>query len=228
MPPSNCFAYAFNGSSSSSSSSMRRSPNNGKRMSPVHMRNNVCYGCGGNDEHKNYCKLKNSSRVKQQVMQRSSPGWVESHPAQVKTGLFLLCITLYWNSLQSDFVFDDITAIRDNRDLRPHVPWKNLFYNDFWGTPMNKEQSHKSYRPITVFTFRLNYMLGELDPMGYHLVNVLLHGAVTLLYYSLCSRLLSRSSVVGVVASALFAAHPVSHSDGPSVCLSVCLSVRQA
>ena len=26
--------------------------------------------------------------------------------------------------------------------------------NDFWGIPMHKEQSHKSYRPLTVLTYR--------------------------------------------------------------------------
>ena len=141
-------------------------------------------------------------------------GWIERHPVQVNTALFLLCVALYWNSLAGDFVFDDVTAIRDNRDLRPHVAWRNLLYNDFWGTPMSKEQSHKSYRPVTVATFRLNYALGELDPMGYHLANVLLHGAVTLLYHSLCARLLGGSGTAAVVAAALFAAHPVRNCTG--------------
>ena len=143
------------------------------------------------------------------------PGWIERHRAQVNSGLFLLCVALYWNSLAGDFVFDDVTAIRDNRDLRPHVPWRNLLYNDFWGTPMSKEQSHKSYRPVTVATFRLNYALGGLDPMGYHLVNVILHGSVTLLYHSLCARLLGGSGLTAVVAAALFAAHPVRCRGGP-------------
>ena len=145
------------------------------------------------------------------------PGWIERHRAQVNSGLFLLCVALYWNSLAGDFVFDDVTAIRDNRDLRPHVPWRNLLHNDFWGTPMSKEQSHKSYRPVTVATFRLNYALGGLDPMGYHLVNVILHGSVTLLYHSLCARLLGGSGLTAVVAAALFAAHPVRCREGQIV-----------
>ncbi|KZS15845.1 Smile protein [Daphnia magna] len=44
----------------------------------------------------------------------------------------------YWNALQCGFVFDDISAIKDNKDLRPHTPVANLFYNDFWGTLMTK------------------------------------------------------------------------------------------
>lgn len=101
----------------------------------------------------------------------------------VYSGLLLLCTIVYWNALSCEFVFDDITAIVDNKDLRPHVPLRNLLANDFWGTPMTKEQSHKSYRPLTVLTFRWNYWLGETDPLGYHLVNVLLHGLVTALFF---------------------------------------------
>ncbi|KAH1026905.1 hypothetical protein HUJ05_000501 [Dendroctonus ponderosae] len=50
----------------------------------------------------------------------------------------LTCVACYYNSLHCDFVFDDISAIKENRDLRPHTPLKNLFFNDFWGTPMHK------------------------------------------------------------------------------------------
>ena len=44
----------------------------------------------------------------------------------------------YYNSLKCGFVFDDISAIKDNKDLRPTTPLGNLFWNDFWGTPMVK------------------------------------------------------------------------------------------
>jgi len=88
----------------------------------------------------------------------------------LQSSLFILCLALYWNSLECEFVFDDISAIRDNKDLRSHVPLKNLLKNDFWGTSMSKEQSHKSYRPLTVLTFRWNYAVGGLQPTGYHLV----------------------------------------------------------
>ena len=93
------------------------------------------------------------------------------------------------------------------RDLRPHVPLSNLLSNDFWGTAMWKEQSHKSYRPVTVFTFRLNYLVHELAPLGYHLANVGLHATVTLLYHQLAASLLP--GAVAALAALLFAVHPV-------------------
>lgn len=116
----------------------------------------------------------------------------------------LLC---YYNSIKCDFVFDDISAIKDNKDLRPDTALKQIFLNDFWGTPMQKvnkflhhifnrctqffkfqEQSHKSYRPLCVLTFRWNYFFHELNPTSYHAVNVFLHAIVCIMFYSMCLR----------------------------------------
>ncbi|KAG9272126.1 transmembrane and TPR repeat-containing protein 3 [Astyanax mexicanus] len=120
------------------------------------------------------------------------------------TGLVLGC---FWNSLLCGFVFDDVSAILDNKDLRPSTPIQNLFLNDFWGTPMSEERSHKSYRPLTVLTFRLNYLLSQLTPLSYHLLNVLLHAAVCVLFLRFCRLLLDRKT--SLVAALLFAVHPV-------------------
>jgi protein O-mannosyl-transferase len=46
-----------------------------------------------------------------------------------------------------------------------------------------QEQSHKSYRPLCVLSFRLNYALHQLEPLGYHLVNMLLHCLVCLMFF---------------------------------------------
>ncbi|XP_066245654.1 protein O-mannosyl-transferase Tmtc3-like isoform X1 [Euwallacea similis] len=121
--------------------------------------------------------------------------------------ILVTCVACYYNSTHCDFVFDDISAIKENRDLRPHTPLSNLFFNDFWGTPMHKEQSHKSYRPLCVLTFRLNYLFGQLEPLGYHLVNVLLHSIVCLMYFRMCSMFLP--DLASFVAAMLFAVHPI-------------------
>ncbi|ALC41109.1 CG4050 [Drosophila busckii] len=128
----------------------------------------------------------------------------------------IACVLCYYNSTQCGLVFDDISAIRDNKDLRPSTPLRNVFLNDFWGTPMHKEQSHKSYRPLTVLTFRLNYLLHALHPFGYHFVNLLLHIVVCLLFRRVCRQLLrqcasacSKPNTCAFVAALLFAVHPV-------------------
>ncbi|XP_023212010.1 transmembrane and TPR repeat-containing protein 3-like [Centruroides sculpturatus] len=113
----------------------------------------------------------------------------------------------YFNALECDFVFDDMSAIRDNKDLRPTTPLCNIFLNDFWGTPIQKEHSHKSYRPLCVLTFRLNYLMNELNPFSYHLINVMLHALVCILYYRMCMIFLPDPA--NFLAAILFAVHPI-------------------
>ncbi|CAB1454881.1 unnamed protein product [Pleuronectes platessa] len=120
------------------------------------------------------------------------------------TGLVVGC---YWNSLACGFAFDDVSAILDNKDLRPSTPVRNLFLNDFWGTPMAEERSHKSYRPLTVFTFRLNYLFSELSAASYHLLNVVLHAVVCVLFLRVTRLFLD--GTFSLVAALLFAVHPI-------------------
>ena len=86
---------------------------------------------------------------------------------------------------------------------------------------MRSAVSHKSYRPLTVFTFRVNYALHELQPWGYHVINVLLHGLATILFGIVCHKVVwrgcGRGSREGLVFAAmiLFASHPV-HTEAVS------------
>ncbi|XP_033888355.1 protein O-mannosyl-transferase TMTC3 isoform X1 [Acipenser ruthenus] len=116
-------------------------------------------------------------------------------------------VACYWNSLFCGFVFDDVSAILDNKDLRPSTPLMNLFRNDFWGTPMTEERSHKSYRPLTVLTFRINYVFSELSAKSYHLLNLVLHAVVCLIFLQVCRLFLDQKS--SLVAALLFAVHPI-------------------
>ena len=126
----------------------------------------------------------------------------------------VIAVLVYINTMDCGLCFDDEKAIKDNSDLRPNAPWRNLLKNDFWGNPINSTFSHKSYRPLTVATFRLNYLLHELQPMGYHLVNVLLHGAVCYLYVQLCGVVFS-AVWPALIAGLLFAVHPI-HTEAVS------------
>ncbi|OQR69138.1 transmembrane and TPR repeat-containing protein [Tropilaelaps mercedesae] len=141
---------------------------------------------------------------------RSSPLRRPQHRTLQRWHMLLVAgisCAVYLNALSCGFVFDDVSAIRDNKDLRAETPLYRLFLNDFWGTPMHKEHSHKSYRPLTVFTFRLNYALHGLQPLGYHLTNVLLHAGVSCLLMLVVVEFVSpwNAFVTGV----LFAVHPI-------------------
>jgi protein O-mannosyl-transferase len=62
-------------------------------------------------------------------------------------------------------------------------------------------------RPLTYFTFWLNYQLGGDNPIGYHLVNLILHLAAVLLFYRTLERMFGGNAAF--LAAALFALHPI-------------------
>lgn len=134
-----------------------------------------------------------------------------------------LAILCYINSCWGNFVFDDNEAIIQNEDVNPDTPISNVFKNDFWGINIFLKNSHKSYRPLTVLTFRWNYWLCGLQPFVYHLTNVLLHALVSATFLRLCSSLeedckkkpgtinncATSNSCFALLAALLFAVHPI-------------------
>lgn len=56
--------------------------------------------------------------------------------------------------MSGDFVHDDIPTIVTNNDVVGHRDITNLLYNDFWGLNIRKVRSDKSYRPLTILTYR--------------------------------------------------------------------------
>uniref|UniRef100_A0AAR2JIP9 Transmembrane and TPR repeat-containing protein 4 n=1 Tax=Pygocentrus nattereri TaxID=42514 RepID=A0AAR2JIP9_PYGNA len=93
-------------------------------------------------------------------MVHSEPYWDHHVPlpklGSVHSRLFVALVALvcFINSYDGDFVFDDSEAIINNKDLNPATPLNNIWKNDFWGSNLSSNSSHKSYRPLTVLTFR--------------------------------------------------------------------------
>lgn len=127
--------------------------------------------------------------------------------------LTAVSFVVYLNSLSCDFVFDDHSAIISNSDLKPNeTRIIDLFIHDYWGSPIDLEMSHKSYRPLTVLTFRFNFMIHELSPAGYHLVNVCLHSFAVTLFYRVSKCLIfttDKTSTYSMIGSIMFAIHPI-------------------
>ena len=98
--------------------------------------------------------------------------------------------------------------------------WRSVFSHDFWGSPLSDPTSHKSYRPLTILSFRFNSALHGLQPYGYHIVNLVLHGIVSVLFTAVC-RLVASSSTA-ILAGLLFAVHPI-HTEAVSLDCNCCL-----
>ncbi|KAL1466352.1 hypothetical protein MTO96_026745 [Rhipicephalus appendiculatus] len=80
---------------------------------------------------------------------------------------------------------------------------------------MADPRSHKSYRPLTVLSFRANYYANGRQVRGYHVVNVALHCACSVLVAVVASRVMRITAIHACLAAMLFAAHPV-HTEAVS------------
>ncbi|XP_054708383.1 protein O-mannosyl-transferase TMTC4-like [Uloborus diversus] len=128
--------------------------------------------------------------------------------------VFFASVFCFYNSLNGEFVFDDSEAVINNLDLKPESPIINIFENDFWGTKLTHNSSHKSYRPLTVLAFRINLHVMGLQPYSFHFVNILLHGTVSVLVFKVLSIVFiktveNESPKAAFLSALLFSVHPI-------------------
>jgi hypothetical protein len=91
--------------------------------------------------------------------------------------LFCLFVYLFplWTTRTLHPVLDESHIVsRENKDVSGEAPWYHALQNDYWGRPMNSPSSHKSWRPLTIYTFRF---LGTNSLFAHRCFNVLTHAA---------------------------------------------------
>ncbi len=109
--------------------------------------------------------------------------------------LVLLAVTLFlfMPSMKGTFLWDDHYFVSQNpMILGPHF-LRNFMRSPFGGPPGLDEQSLRLgqampfYRPLTSFSYWLDYHIWGLNPAGFHLVNIILHffnGLLVLLIFT--------------------------------------------
>ena len=118
----------------------------------------------------------------------------------------LLTVVAHMRGLQGRFVeWDDYAHITQNAAIRSLSP-ANLW--TMFTTP-----AAKLYVPLTWVSLAIDYQVWGHDPFGYHLTNLLLHVANTVLVLLLTFRLLQgrfpRAQEVAVLTAAIFGLHPL-------------------
>lgn len=156
--------------------------------------------------------LHKKGQTKTEYFTLESAIWSHRILSPVNVGLFIVTLLVYFNSLNGNFVHDDMFAIKRNEDVTGQRPWYYVFRNDFWGKSMADNTSHKSYRPLTVITFQMNYWLGGGEPYTFHIVNFVLHLSVIYLLSYICEWLFHLPSNSAQMVGLFFAVHPV-HSE---------------
>lgn len=111
--------------------------------------------------------------------------------------LLALVIVAYIPALSAGFIWDDDAYVTENALLTaPDGLWRIWF----------STHTQSQYFPMVYTTLRMEHALWGLNPVGYHAVNILLHGANVLLVWGL----LRRMEVPGAwLAAAIFGLHPV-------------------
>jgi tetratricopeptide (TPR) repeat protein len=111
--------------------------------------------------------------------------------------LILLVMVAYWPALSGGYVWDDDKYVTGNPMLTAPDGLRQIWFS---------AHTQSQYFPLVYTTFRFERMIWGLNPLGFHLINVLLHGINAVLVWILLGRL----RVPGAwFAAAIFALHPV-------------------
>jgi len=118
----------------------------------------------------------------------------------------LLSLFFNWNNLNNNLVYDDHEAITNNEATHGLENTSRIFTTPSWWSSHISYVRH--YRPLTTWTYALNFSIHGLNPWGYHLFNNILHGLVSGLVFLI----LSMSGLAigpSLIAAAFFLVHPV-------------------
>jgi tetratricopeptide (TPR) repeat protein len=129
--------------------------------------------------------------------------------------ILLVSFAVYFNALFNEFVYDDLLNVVQNpwiKDLK-NIP--QIFTTYFSAFDPNTAASY--YRPLIHIIDMFTYAVFGLNPLGFHLVNIIFHAFTSILVFSIAKKMLSKSqpSIYTQVFSPaffialLFSVHPI-------------------
>ena len=112
--------------------------------------------------------------------------------------LIILCVILaYLPTLSNEYIWDDDAYVTENTTLHDLHGLDRIWF-EVGAVPQ--------YYPMVHTTFWLEYQLWGLNPVGFHLVNVLLHAIAAVLLWQVLQRLEVRGAWL---AALIFGLHPI-------------------
>ena len=119
--------------------------------------------------------------------------------------IVLAACAVYAGSLGHEFTYDDEYIIVQNPAVTGAGGIARILTSHYWA---GEDVEGSLYRPLTILSYRVQFLLTGLSPWSWHLVNILLHGVVTALVFLVLTRV-SGSVPTAAAASILFAVHPI-------------------
>lgn len=119
--------------------------------------------------------------------------------------LALLAVLPYLNGLSADFTYDDKAIVRDNPRIASPARVGEVFSSHYFGGPL---ATAKNYRPVVLLTYAVQRWTTGTDPFPFHVVNLALHAATTLLLAAWLLAL-GMPRAPSLSAAALFAVVPI-------------------
>ncbi|MCB0317446.1 MAG: hypothetical protein KDD56_01730, partial [Bdellovibrionales bacterium] len=117
---------------------------------------------------------------------------------------WLIPFFIFLPSLFFDFSYDDFHQIHFHDFLKTNeISIESVLFPFFEATFPGDV-----YRPLTVFSYRINFLLFGLNPLSYHLFNILLLATVTCLVFLLV-REICKNLTLSFLASLWFAINPL-------------------
>ena len=118
----------------------------------------------------------------------------------------LLVVAAYANFFRNSFHFDDDHVIVENASIRSLANWPHFFTD---AHTFSSLPSNATYRPLVTLSFALDYAARHsLDPVPFHVTQLLLLIATAILLVIVYGHLFGRDSVfLAIAAAAIFCVH---------------------
>ncbi len=127
---------------------------------------------------------------------------------ELSATLLVLAVVIlsYFNALSNGFVYDDVPLVEINPWIEDWHYVPTIFTTGYWSS--TGSDAGGLYRPLTIFSYLVEHVIGGHGPLLFHLDNILLHFLCCVLVYFILRRLTS-SEAASVIAALIFAVHPV-------------------
>ena len=115
--------------------------------------------------------------------------------------LILAVLVVYCNSLKNKFAYDDHFVITEKFLGQGFGALPDFFSHEYFQT-----SGEQTYRPLVTLSHLIEYPLWGQNPLGYHIINLILHLIVTILIFNYLKNIFSLWPAL--MGSLIFGIHP--------------------